>query len=244
MPDTEAARTDMRFASKYLEHKQFDEARDYVASARRKDLDVTLAVKTESKEVTLLTPDSLEADILEQQSLSYAEEIRTLTAEKEKFYKERIKVIERDTERVLKAHGPRAALEEMNRQQIERKYDDKMESQRYAEFHGRIDYLRGEIIKCLEYAIKLKRTKPSLYSFLGNTYVDSKNFVKAVELLTAVQQKWPEDFEIRRALDSALKEQRLQASQRPSPPPAVPFSKTQTIVSLLSIFLDSYLAIL
>ena len=99
MPDTDAARTDMRFAQKYLENKQFDEAREYVISARRKDPNVTLAVKTESKTVAELTPNSLEADILVQQSADYAQQIDKVHAEKDKTYADSVKVHDRQDER-------------------------------------------------------------------------------------------------------------------------------------------------
>jgi hypothetical protein len=243
MADTEAARTDMRFAQKYLEHKEFDEAMNYTASARRKDPNVTLAVKTESKEVVILTPDSLEAGILEQQAISYGEQIQSVMVEKDKFLKENLKAIDRREERIRKLDDdPEADLvEEYNRLSVERKYEDQVSSQRFEEFHGRIDYLTGEITKCLEQAIKLNPQVPNFYALLGSNYLDQKNIVGAVELLTPAQQKWPEHFGIRRALDSALKEQQLQQSQETAPTtyhpaPSAPIL-TRTRVFLVSILL-------
>jgi tetratricopeptide (TPR) repeat protein len=237
MADTDA-RTDMRFAQKYLENKQFDEARDYIASARRKDPDVTLAIKTESKEVAELTPDSLEADILFQQSLSYAEQIQKLEAEKEKIYKDSVKTHERNAEKWHKSDwSPKEALDQLRKEQIANDYDWQVYSGRMREFHNQIDYLTSQAIKCLEQAIKLNPNVPNYHAFLGGAYVEQKNFVGALELLTPAQQRWPEHFEIRRSLDSALKGQKLQESLATAPSPATPSFKTQTIVSLLSIFL-------
>jgi tetratricopeptide (TPR) repeat protein len=239
MADTEAARTDMRFARKFLENKQFNEARDYIAGARAKDPDVTLAVKTESKTVATLTPNLLEADILEQQSLSYAEQINTLNVEHEKYRAEALKEMRRNQEKLQKLDDPKAHEAEYIRQMIEWRHDDQVSSQRREEFNGHVDYLRSEITKCLEQAIKLNPQNPNLYAFLGRTYLDQKYVDNAVELLRMAQEHWPEHFEIRRALDSALKEQQLQHSLKTAPvtshlPPSLPVLKTRTTIFILS----------
>jgi hypothetical protein len=161
MPDTEAVRTDMRFAYQYFEHKQFSEAKEYVTSARRKDPNVTLAVKTESKTVAELTPNSLEADILVQQTRNYGEQIDALTAEMDKFRAERAKVLDRDMEKLLKLDG-KAYVEEYNKQEVEKKYDDQLYSHQTSYFDSRIDSLRAEIIKCLQQAIKLNPSPISM----------------------------------------------------------------------------------
>jgi tetratricopeptide (TPR) repeat protein len=228
MPDTEAARTDMRFASKYLENKQFDEARDYAASARRKDPDVTLAIKTDSKDVAILTPNSLEADILVEQTRVYAQEIELLTTEMHKFTEEQIKKIDRDGEKLDKLHDSKAILEEMNRQQIERSYNEPKARQRYEDFHSRIDSLRNRIVINVQQAIQLNPV-PNFYALLGAAYVDQKHFSEAVELLTPIQQANPENFEIRRSLDAAIKGHQLQqeldaAPKTYHPPPSKPIN--------------------
>jgi tetratricopeptide (TPR) repeat protein len=238
MADTEAARTDMRFAYQYFEHKH--EAREYVTSARRKDPNVTLAVKTESKTVAELTPNSLEADILVQQTRTYSEQIDALTAEMSKTRADRMKVLDRDSKKLLKLDGM-AYVEEHKRQQVEKNSDDQLYSHEISYLNSRIGPLRAEIIKCLLEAINLNPL-PNFYALLGAAYVDQKNFAGAIELLTPIQQKNPENFEIRRALDSALKEQTLQNTLETAPvtyhpPPSEPFFQTRTKVFILSILL-------
>jgi tetratricopeptide (TPR) repeat protein len=227
MADTEAARTDMRFASKYLEQKQFSEAREYVTSARRKDPNVTLAVKTESKTVAELTPNSLEADILVEQTRVHAEQIDSLTAEMKKLYDKRMEVIDRNSEKLLKLDGM-TYVEEHNKQQLEKQYDDELYSHKASLFNSRIDSLRAEIVRNLQEAIQLNPVS-NFYALLGAVYVDQKNFIEAVELLTPVQQKNPENFEIRRALDAAIKGKQHQdaldaAPKTYHPPPSKPIN--------------------
>jgi tetratricopeptide (TPR) repeat protein len=216
MADTEAARTDMRFASKYLEQKQFSEAREYVTSARRKDPNVTLAVKTESKTVAELTPNSLEADILVEQTRAYAKEIDKITEEKEKHHIEQVKRIDRNAEKLDRLTDSKDILEEMNKQAIERSYHDPKATQRYKDFHSQIDDLREKIATNLQEAIQLNPA-PNLYGLLGAVYVDQKKYADAVEILTPVQEAQPEHFEVRRALDAAIKGHQLQQQLATAP---------------------------
>jgi hypothetical protein len=83
---------------------------------------------------------------------------------------------------------------------------------------------------------------PNFYALLGAAYVDQNNIADAIELLTPIQQQNPENFEIRRALDAAIKGQQVQqaldaAPKTYNPPPSAPIFRTRTKVFMLSIFL-------
>jgi predicted Zn-dependent protease len=196
---TEAARADLRFARKYLDNNDFNSARRYVASARQKDPNVTLDIKTGPQSVGLLTPNSLEAEILAIQASHYQEQLLKLM------------------------HDENKRIDSFTEDELIASIDHRLETGRQidesavAEFASQRDYLVDERIKCLEASVRLEPNIPAIQASLGRAYLEKQNYTAAVQLLTAAQRKWPEDFEIHRTLDSALTEQKAVNSLKTAP---------------------------
>jgi hypothetical protein len=212
---TEAARADMRFARQYLEHDDFASARRHVVSARQKDPNVTLDIKTTNQRVGRVTPNSLEAEILVMQASDYHQQLLKLM------------------------HDEQKKDDNLSQDEVIASIDYHLQQGTYldgsyrAELRAQYAFFREERIKCLAQAVQLESNVPIYHAMLGGAYLDNRNHDAAVQVLTGAKQKWPEDFDIHRALDTALTEQKAINSTKNVASSTTPQSNGGLIIAMI-----------